>query len=84
MSEKAAWEYIESLNHKDRFILVVLNPTYLVGPTLTGLFFTSGGITIKKLMNNFGTGKFPMPLSDVRDCAQAHILSLTSEEIKKS
>ena len=84
MSEKAAWEYVNSLGSKDRFILVVLNPSYLIGPTLTGLFFASGAITIKKVMGEIGTAKFLIPLTDVRDCAHAHILALTCEQIKKS
>jgi hypothetical protein len=46
MAEKAAWEYIESLDKKNRFTLVVLNPTLLLGPTLTGLPFYSGAVTI--------------------------------------
>lgn len=79
MSEKAAWEYLNSLDSKDRFLLVVLNPTYLIGPTLTGLFFASGAIAIKKIMGEIGTAKFSIPLTDVRDCAHAHILALTCD-----
>ena len=71
MAEKAAWEYIESLDEKNRFILVVLNPTLLIGPTITGLPFFSGAISIAKMMSGKipGTAKFSIPLSDVRDCA---------------
>jgi len=55
----------------------------IIGPTLTGLPFTSG-MVFQKLMSGKvpGLGKFTLPLVDVRDCAKAHFLALTSPKIQ--
>ena len=82
LAEQAAWDFLESLNEKDRFQLVVLNPGVILGPTLTGLPYTSG-VFLKKIMHRSwpGVAKFALPIVDVRDCAQAHFLAITSPNI---
>ena len=42
LAEKAAWDYLNLLPDKDRFELVVLNPTIILGPTLVGKISASG------------------------------------------
>ncbi len=84
MAEQAAWDFMDSLDKKQKFLLVVLNPTFLFGPTLTGLPFAAGSALAKFMKNGkfiIGVGKFAIPMVDVRDCAHAHYLALTSPNI---
>ena len=77
VAEKAAWDYLNSLPESTRFELISLNPSICLGPTLTGRDFASG-LSIKKVMSGKvpGTGKFMLPLVDVRDAAEAHLKAI--------
>lgn len=74
LAEKAAWDYLHGLPEEERFELVVINPSLILGPSMiTGDF--SSGLIVRKLMS----GKFPgmpkimFPVVDVRDVAFAHL-----------
>lgn len=74
-AEKAAWEMA---NAQDQWKLVVINPTFVMGPSLTP---ASDSESIK-LIKDYLTGKFitgvpelRFGIVDVRDVAKAHILA---------
>jgi dihydroflavonol-4-reductase len=79
LAEQTAWEMYKSLDKSKRYKLSVINPGFILGPSLVDGMFTSGQ-RIKKLMN--GEFKYLMKLSasivDVRDVAAAHIAALES------
>ncbi len=83
LAEQAAWDYHRSLPEADRFELVTINPSLILGPALIASDFTSG-VFIQKVMS----GAFPgMPkvqccIVDVRDVALAHLRSITVPEAK--
>jgi len=73
LAEKAAWEIAEA---QDRWDLVVINPSFILGPGLSG--DTRG--ESYAIMQQFGDGTMAsgapnmgMGVVDVRDCAAAHI-----------
>ena len=58
LAEKAAWDFLQDLPESERFELVVINPSFILGPTLIPGDFSSAEI-ISKIMK----GKFPgMPV----------------------
>ena len=74
-AEKAAWEFAED---KDiGFDLVVINPSLVIGPSLSPTLSTSNG-TLRELLGGGIPALFNLDynLVDVRDVAQAHILAL--------
>lgn len=86
VAEKAAWDYLVSLpESKRKFELIVLNPSICLGPTLTGRDFASG-LSIKKVMSGSvpGTGKFMLPIVDVRDVALSHLMAILAHSPLKS
>lgn len=82
LAEKAAWDYMKSLEEDKRFELVVVNPGYVQGPLLSA---ASGAASMDTCIGLL-TGKFPvtvgvnLPLVDVRDVVKAHIAALEKSE----
>jgi len=83
LAEKAAWDFLEALPSDEKFELVTINPSLILGPSLVSSDFTSG-VILQKIMG----GKFPgmprimYPVVDVRDCAKAHLQAIKVEEAK--
>jgi nucleoside-diphosphate-sugar epimerase len=83
MAEKAAWEFINALPEHEKFELVTINPSLILGPNFVVGDFTSGEV-IKKILS----GKIPgmpviqFPIVDVRDVALAHFKALTVPEAR--
>ena len=80
LAEKEAWKISES---QDKWNLVVINPAFVMGPSLTKTS-NSGSLDFMKEML---TGKYYMGAPnlmfgfvDVRDVAKAHILALENEK----
>ena len=44
MAEQAAWDFMDSLDENNKFLLVVLNTSIALGPTITGLPFAQAYI----------------------------------------
>ena len=73
LAEKEAWKIAEA---QDRWDLVVINPSFVLGPSINGaatsesfsLMTQIGDGTMKAGIPNFGIG-----VVDVRDVAQAHL-----------
>ena len=82
MAERAVWQFYKSQGEENRMKITVINPGWIVGPTLVDTAFTSS--EVPKL---FLTGKMPgiprisFGTVDVRDVAKAHLLALEKGEI---
>lgn len=73
IAERKAWELSE---HQDRWDLVVINPGFLLGPSLTTASDSTSLATIKQLADgtlNFAVPDLNFAIVDVRDVATAHI-----------
>ena len=73
LAEKKAWEMYENQKKWD---LIVLNPSFVLGPSLNPKFNTSESYKIIKQIGEgffkFGIPKLPIGIIDVRDLAKAH------------
>lgn len=78
LAETAAWEYVRQLPPEARLELTVLNPAFVIGPSVSGTKNTSNEI-VRKLLDRQvpGVPRLIFPLVDVRDVAQAHVLAMT-------
>ena len=80
LAEKAAWDFLDSLDSDNKFDFTVINPVGVFGPMLTSDIGTSNSL-VSKLIN----GELPacpathMGYEDVRDVAKAHIFSMLNE-----
>lgn len=84
LAERAAHKFVEELPQEDgkkKLELVVINPSYVLGPLLTDSISTSVG-GLKRLLDKSSPGvpKFHMPICDVRDVALAHVKALEGPE----
>ena len=80
IAEQAAWAFVEE---HDQFDLVVINPGFVLGPSLSKRM---DGTSVSTMLNYF-SGQFQIGipdlyygLVDVRDVAEAHILALLNKE----
>jgi dihydroflavonol-4-reductase len=81
IAERAAWEYLASVQGSSSMELVVINPGLVLGPLLSSDWGTSGEMVRRILSHqvpaipniNFAT-------VDVRDVASAHLLAMVSPE----
>lgn len=84
LAERAAHKFIEELPQeegKKKLELVVINPSYVLGPVLTDNL-SSSLLGIKRLLDKStpGVPKFNMAICDVRDVALAHVKALEGPE----
>uniref|UniRef100_A0A6G1SAU3 Uncharacterized oxidoreductase C513.07 n=1 Tax=Aceria tosichella TaxID=561515 RepID=A0A6G1SAU3_9ACAR len=84
LAERAAHKFIEELPQeegKKKLELVVINPSYVLGPILTDQY-SSSVIAIKRLLDRStpAVPKFSVAICDVRDVALAHVKALESPE----
>ncbi|AEE50006.1 NAD-dependent epimerase/dehydratase family protein [Haliscomenobacter hydrossis] len=80
LAEKEAWVIAQSQKQWD---LVTINPTFLLGPTLSGRTDNVSISTIQQLMNGElrqGAPQLYFGVADVRDAAQAHLLAAFTPE----
>lgn len=72
-AERAAWKIAEAQNRWD---LVVINPGFVLGPSLTTASNSASFATMKQLVDGtmrMGAPPLELGVVDVRDVAQAHI-----------
>lgn len=83
MAEKKAWEMVEK---QYRWDLVVINPSFVMGPALNPHGNTSESINILKQLGGgamkMGAPKMGIGLVDVRDVAEAHYKAAFNPEAK--
>jgi len=76
-AERAAWEYIEGLPGDQPMELVVMNPGFVLGPSLLGVDNDSNELVGKLLRREVpGVPHLHLPIADVRDVAAAHVAAL--------
>ena len=81
LAEKAAWDYVKELPEESKFELAVINPGFIMGPVLCGVFTTSMEVPKRLLQRELPLlPKVMLPVVDVRDVAQAHINAMTIPE----
>ena len=81
LAEKAAWEFVESLEESKKFDLTVINPVAVTGPMLTNDIGSSNDFLLKLISGSMpACPKIHMGYIDVRDVAKAHIFSMTEEK----
>ena len=82
LAERAAWEFVNDSGKQNDLELAVINPGYVLGPSIDGRSFSASGEIVKKLMLREvpGTGRFKFLIVDVRDIAAAHITAMISEK----
>ena len=75
LAERAAWQFVET--HRPAWDLVVVNPSIVVGRSMTKTLNTSNGI-IAALLNGTYPAVFHLtwPMVDVRDVAAAHVRAM--------
>lgn len=84
LAERAAHKFIEELPQEEgkrKLELVVINPSYVLGPLLTQTV-SSSVLGMKRLLDKTAPGvpKFNMAICDVRDVALAHVKALEGAE----
>lgn len=84
LAERAAHKFIEDLPQEEgkrKLELVVINPSYVLGPMITDSLSTSV-LGLKRLLDKSTplVPKFNMAVCDVRDVALAHVKALESPE----
>ena len=83
LAEKKAWEIAEA---QDKWDLVVMNPSFVMGPALNPKHTASESMNTLKLMAKgdmrFGAPKMGVGVVDVRDVADAHYLAGFTPEAK--
>lgn len=82
IAEKKAWEMAEQ---QSRWQLVVVNPGFVLGPSLTQASQSTSLSTIKNLLNGklrSGVPQLDMGIVDVRDVAEAHFQAGTREDVE--
>ena len=78
LAERAAWGFVEALPDDERFELVALNPTFVLGPMLHATHARSSPALIRDLVAR----SFPacpqiyMGIVDIRDVAIAHAVAM--------
>ena len=84
LAERAAWDFVEKLPEDEKFGLVVINPSGIIGPTLNKEPFESQKL-IQVLLDG-STSRVPymrLPMVDVRDVALAHVKGLTTKGVNQ-
>ena len=78
LAEQAAWAYAAQLPPDRRFELVTINPSFVLGPSLSGAANASNEIVRKLLAREVpGVPRLMFSMVDVRDVADAHLRAMT-------
>jgi len=81
LAERAAWDFQKSLPEAERFEIVVINPTFVMGPTLIPGGFTSANHCVAYFDGSkTENGTSGMGIVDVRDISAMHLEGLRRPE----
>ncbi len=82
LAERAAWDFVNAMPEGEKIELTVVNPSFVIGPTLVKTDFASGKVINMFMLNNLPAGipMIHMPTIDVRDIATLHVKCLSSDE----
>lgn len=74
LAEREAWKFVEQLPADEKFDLVTINPSLIVGPSYSISDFASCEIISNLMLNKFpGLPRIKLGVVDVRDVAYAHV-----------
>ncbi len=77
IAERAAWDYVESLDTDRKIELTTINPGLVLGPILDEDYGTSGEVVKKLLERDFpACPDLHWAMVDVRDVASAHVVAM--------
>ena len=80
-AERAAWDFVKNSPDGQKLELVVINPSYVLGPFLDEDIPLSVEIVGKLMRRDApGSARIHLPMVDVRDVATAHLLAMTSRQ----
>jgi len=79
-AEKYLWSFINDLNNNEKIEVCTINPSFVVGPSLSN-DIGSSNIVIKRLLNGLipFVPKLNLGFVDVKDVAQMHIKAMLSD-----
>ena len=82
LSEKAAWEFVEGLSGEQRFELISICPSYVLGPVLAEVHVRSSPTLLRDLLvRTFpACPQIKINYVDVREVAVAHVEALERPE----
>jgi dihydroflavonol-4-reductase len=81
LAERAAWDFVEAQKDAHPLELAVINPSFVLGPTLGTDLRTSGELISRLLRAEIpGVPRIRWFIVDVRDVAAAHITAMTTPE----
>ena len=83
-AERAAWDFQESLAAEERFELVAINPSVVIGPLLSPSVRASVALFYRLAagkLPGLPSGKILSPYVDVRDVAEAHVEALERSDV---
>ena len=82
LSERAAWEFVETLEGDERFELVSICPSYVLGPVLAEVHVRSSPTLIRDLLVRAfpACPQLKINAVDVREVAAAHVEALERPE----
>ena len=80
MAERAAWKYIEELPSAEKFELVTICPSLVVGKPLHSRAFTSGEVCEKMFTGEFPVMRIKFPFVRVEDVSRAHLQAIKVQE----
>ena len=80
MAERAAWKYIEELPQGEKFELVTICPSLVVGKPLHARAFTSGEIFEKIFKGEFPVMRIKFPFVHVEDVSRGHLQAIKVPE----
>ena len=82
-AEMALWDYIKNLNENEKIEVCTINPTVVIGPSLSNDVGGSN-LAIRKLLDGSMpfSAKFGIDLVDVRDVADMHIEAMLNDDAK--
>ena len=80
MAERAAWKYIEELTQAEKFELVTICPSFVVGKPLHSRAFTSGEVCEKMFTGEFPVMRIKFPFVRVEDVSRAHLQAIKVTE----
>jgi len=77
LAEKAAWDFVKSLDAEHKFKLTTINPGFIFGPALINTDFSSGDVIRQILTGDLiALPKMHNAIVDVRDVALAHVSAI--------
>ena len=80
MAEKTAWDFVKELPEDEKFEIVTINPSWIIGPVLCGRGFASEKLVIDLVNGKHpGMPKVKMGVVDVREVALAHLKAVQVE-----